>query len=64
MIPTPKCSSDSIIPFSDFLEEIKKQIKGVRRVTSRYESKEILRGNYLFAISMILGVLGMYSANL
>jgi hypothetical protein len=64
IIPTPKCRSDSIIPFNDFLEEIKKQMKGVSSVTSRYESKEMLRGNYLLAISMILGVLGMYYANL
>jgi hypothetical protein len=35
IIPTPKCSSDSIIPFNDFLDEIKKQMKGVSRVTSR-----------------------------
>jgi len=60
MIPTPKCSKDSIIPFKDFFEEIRKQMKGVRRVTNKYESKEIFLGKDLLAISMILGVLGMY----
>jgi len=60
IIPTPKCNSDSIMPFNDFLGEIKKHMKGVSNVTSRYESKEMFLGRDLFAISMILGVLGMY----
>lgn len=60
-MPVAKYSRLSIIPFSDFLGEIRKQMKGTSRVTSRYESNEILRGRARFAISMILGVRGMLS---
>lgn len=34
-MPTEKYSSDSIIPFSDFLEEKRKIRNGVSRVTNR-----------------------------
>jgi len=50
MIPIRKWVTLSISPFRDFLLEIRKQIKGTRRVTRRYASNEMFRGRELFAI--------------
>ena len=63
-MPTAKWVKLQIIPLSDLRVEIKKAMKGVKRPTKRYASKDMFQGRDLLAIQMILGVLGSFYASL